>query len=908
MLTRTGRVAINTLSNYLRFGTMFLVFMFMTPVMIRGFGADDYGIWTLVFSVTGFFGLFDLGFGTASVKYIAQLSGSKDHERRDRLVGTLSASYIVLALVSALVALALSPFLDGILGLSGAQAAKARILYWILVFRSAVLYLPLSLFRHILYGRQKIWLVNSIQAFTTAAYGIGTVLALRAGGGIIAVAWVNFGVMILEHVLYIVPVLVSKDRPRISPRLADRGEFGEVTSVSMFSFLINLAVLIQMRTDSFIINAIVANPLRAVAVYSVATKIGEYYLLMIKQFGNAISPLVAELKGKGEEGKIRFLLTTGTKYAFLPATVIGVFLLATARPLLLAWVGPDFSAAAAPLIVTVCAIMLTVPEMMASAVLTMTGHHRMTGKAAIAGMLLNVGFSIVFVSMMGIVGAAFGTLAACIIIDLGIILPRVLKLYRIGVPEYAARVIPSVLIPGLVDLAITRLALRFFHPDTLLSLGFAALPGAAACLVIFWFLFVDSAEKELFMHAIKKSGRFQSDGLPRGTAGEDSGGPSEPPYTGDLRISLHWLREDKDWDKVADQDIFVPRGLDPFAGMGYQQAVWRNILGGPASLRLDLQATDGENSSMCTDEAYFVLAEDKSRFGRIRTIRTIDYHATSMDLYCVSRKGGLRVWDALLESRGDIGFETGASLICLYKLADSCATDLEDRLIARKVPYTKQVFNRNFHIRLPEDIDEYWKSKSSKSLYNIRRSERLLSEVTGHSLLTRHFSADDLGSPEGAKALGAFLDLLYRWAEDRAATGEDLSPSAIAAYHRAIFSAWTRDKTMELLVLVSDGKILAGQVNVLRPGRLIVTVMAYDKEHFRFSPGRILFRNFLSVSHARGIRLVELGGEGEDWKKEWATHDVPVWSIRFPIGGWKDALWSLKRNLASLSGRHRRRR
>ncbi len=907
MLTRTGRVAINTLSNYIRFGTIFIVFLLMTPVMMQGFGTQEYGIWTLVFSVTGFLGLFDLGFGTASVKFIAQLSGSGELEQRSRLTGTLMTVYLALAVLSGLAALAISPFLDGILGLSGGQAEKARFLYWILVFRSAVLYLPLSLFRHILFGKQKIWLVNAIQVVSTAVYGIGTVLVIRAGGGIIAVAWVNLAAMVLEHILYAIPVLAMKDRPRILPNVASRGEFKDISSVSMYSFLVNLIVLVQMRTDPFIINALVADPLRAVAIYSVATKIGEYYLLMVKQFGNSISPLVAELKGKGEEGKIRFLLTAGTKYAFLPATLLGVFLVAAARPLILAWVGPEYAQAALPLIVTVCVVMLTVPEMIASTILTMTGHHRMNGRAAVLAMILNVGFSIAFVSMLGIVGAALGTLVACLIVDIGIIMPKALKLYRIRIPDYLYRLLPSVIVPGLSDLAITRLIMNLTHPARLPALALAAIPGAMVCLALFWFVFVDSTERELFVRAFRRAGKqAESDRDDRDT----------------VAMSMLWLRSEEQWlafresgsqgveDHAGTSDDSV---LDPFASRSYQHAVWKNILGKPPAIRFGFRVSSrdisigAEESSVApaADGAYFAVCEETRKFGTMRIVRTMDYHATGLDLFPQGRKAGFSAWDSLLDARGEIGFETGASLMSLYKLTDESASALEQRLSTRKIPYSKQVFNKNFHILLPDDIEVYWKTKSSKALYNIRRSERLLSAETGKPLRTVRYSSAELEESPGAAVFGAFLVLLLRWAENRAEGSADLPPSEILSFRQDAFSGWIRDDAMELYVLLSGNEVLAGQINVFRSDRIVVNAMSYDQDYARFSPGRILFRNFLTLSHERGIRLIELGGEGEDWKKEWSTHDEPVWSVSFPIGGWKDALWSLSRSLKSLRPRRR---
>ena len=74
MLTRTAQVAMNTLTNYARFAILLIVSFVLVPCMIRNLGRDDFGLWSLTFSLLGFFGLLDFGIGTTVVKYVAEYS------------------------------------------------------------------------------------------------------------------------------------------------------------------------------------------------------------------------------------------------------------------------------------------------------------------------------------------------------------------------------------------------------------------------------------------------------------------------------------------------------------------------------------------------------------------------------------------------------------------------------------------------------------------------------------------------------------------------------------------------------------------------------------------------------------------------------------------------------------------
>ena len=83
----TGSI-LGTVSFVLRIG----ISLYMTPFMIRSFGGELYGLWMLVASFTGFYGLFDFGLATAVKRFLSRALGQKDYEEANKV---FNASLIV---------------------------------------------------------------------------------------------------------------------------------------------------------------------------------------------------------------------------------------------------------------------------------------------------------------------------------------------------------------------------------------------------------------------------------------------------------------------------------------------------------------------------------------------------------------------------------------------------------------------------------------------------------------------------------------------------------------------------------------------------------------------------------------------------------------------------------------------
>ena len=491
----TRRVALNTAASYVQIVVAMGVQLTLIPLIIGHVGKEDYGLWVLTFSVMSFLGLLDFGLAPGVVKYVAQAKGSGDVARRNRMLSTLGVIYGGLAVASLLGLLVLATVYGAAFDLPEATRPRAVALLLILGARTWAVGLPLSLFRGVLFGDQRIYLINLFQIIASLLLGVGVWTVLSLGHGLLAMAWVNVGAMAVEHVLYLVFAFKVMPDLRISWRLFDRSLLGEAVSFGAFQFIVMVSGLVLFRTDILIIQICLS--LSAVALYSVPLKIAEYAMMMIKQFVKVLTPIAAQLKGSGDEAGLRVLLITGARFALAPAAMIATGAWTLGEEALILWVGPSFAESAPVLVTLTTALALSVPQLIISGVFTMTGRHRFTAAASLAAMSLNLVASLTLVWPLGITGVALGTLSAAAIVDATLVVGAAGRSLSLGFPRYAARIFLPALVPALLQAGITLGIKALLPPPNLFVLVLEAVPGALAFVGLFWFVFLDAEEKQM---------------------------------------------------------------------------------------------------------------------------------------------------------------------------------------------------------------------------------------------------------------------------------------------------------------------------------------------------------------------------------------------------------------------------
>src|SRR5436190_19548274 len=119
----------NVGSSWCALGVNILVGIFLSPYILHRLGDEAFGLWVLIFSVTGYYGLFDLGIRSSIVRYVAKYSATDDYEQLNRLVNTAMFSYAAVGLLALLVTFCGSFYVNSIFRITGNFVSTARLLF-----------------------------------------------------------------------------------------------------------------------------------------------------------------------------------------------------------------------------------------------------------------------------------------------------------------------------------------------------------------------------------------------------------------------------------------------------------------------------------------------------------------------------------------------------------------------------------------------------------------------------------------------------------------------------------------------------------------------------------------------------------------------------------------------------------
>jgi O-antigen/teichoic acid export membrane protein len=61
---------------------------FLSPFILHRLGDDAFSLWVLVFSLTGYYGLLDLGIRASIIRYVAKFAATEDEEQLARFLST----------------------------------------------------------------------------------------------------------------------------------------------------------------------------------------------------------------------------------------------------------------------------------------------------------------------------------------------------------------------------------------------------------------------------------------------------------------------------------------------------------------------------------------------------------------------------------------------------------------------------------------------------------------------------------------------------------------------------------------------------------------------------------------------------------------------------------------------------
>jgi len=461
-------------SGWFSLGVNILVGIFLSPFILHRLGNTAYGAWILVFSVTGYYGLFDLGIRSSIVRYVSTYTATNDTEGVSRLINTALAVYTAIGVAAILTTLVLSDFLQALFRMPSGFLPTARLLF-LMVGTAVALGFPAGVFTGILEGLNRFYFVNVTNLVSTLLRALLIVLALQYGYGLLAVALVTVTLPLLSATVR--GVIALRVLPlRFGWKYVDRSAFSEMARFSGVSFILLIAYKLRFKADEVVVSTMLS--VAAVTYFSIGDRLVDYTAEVVSSLAQMFVPMSGESSAKGDTQQLRTILIAGNRACAFIVFPITATLIILGKSVITAWVGAAYARACYPVMVTLL-IPSTFAFAQAASPRILFGMAQRRGLVWVTGMeaVANLILSVVLIRPLGIFGDALGTAIPLTCTTLFFMPRHLCRILNVRIGFYLRQAYTLPLLLCLPTIAMLLLMRRWFFARTYLQVVFQILIG-----------------------------------------------------------------------------------------------------------------------------------------------------------------------------------------------------------------------------------------------------------------------------------------------------------------------------------------------------------------------------------------------------------------------------------------------
>jgi O-antigen/teichoic acid export membrane protein len=426
-------IARNVLSQYVVLGVNMALGLVMLPFNVAHLGQSAYGLWVLVTSVTTYFDVLEMGYGSSQVKFTAQYRARRDAQALNEVTSTLFFLFVGIAVLKYALAVGVAFSVGYWFNLDAQQSRVGRDIL-LIVGVAVATSLPFSVFGSITNGFQRYHLNNVIFIVTTIATAITNVVVLLLGYGIVELVAATTVVRLLSLFAYRRSAYKAFPLLRIRWANVRKARLKEVTAFSAYLLVIDIANKVSYTADAVVIGAVMSTA--AVAVYSVGQRLAVTIGRLTRVLSEKLFPTIVDTASLDRRDRLQLLFVQGTRLSLAMVIPLSAFIALLAQPLVLAWVGPRFAESVPIVQILALVVAIKVGTMTSQSMLKGTENHRFLAASTAAASIANLGLSIVLAHRYGLIGVAMGTLIPAVIVLMFVVFPMACRV--VGLPVWMA--------------------------------------------------------------------------------------------------------------------------------------------------------------------------------------------------------------------------------------------------------------------------------------------------------------------------------------------------------------------------------------------------------------------------------------------------------------------------------------
>jgi O-antigen/teichoic acid export membrane protein len=478
-------VALNLVSNQVGFLLPALITFFLSPFVVHALGDELYGLWSLVVSFSGHYGLLTLGVQSAATRYVAHAAGARDAGTLNRYVNAGFLLLLPAAILACLAGSILALFLEPLFHIRPEDLSPGGLACVLMALTTGVTFAT-AIFSSILAAFQRFDSLNIVKVSSTIVRSLFTVWLLFEGHGIVALAVLSLVIAAASGLGFAGLARLQCPGWKLSRSAVDRSSVKTLLVFGGKSLVGTAALALIYQTDLFVIGLFLGT--EEITMYSLASTLLFYVLQFVNSIVHVLDPYATERFARGGVALVRDLFVEGSAFVYVLGGIVVGSALAFSNSFFAIWIDPEHAAAG-----TILAI-LVVPQFFDMG--ARFGHSFLVGMASIgtfnavtlAGGVLNLVLSLAFVRIWGIEGVAVGRLIPMVLVNSVWFIPYISRVLGIR----ASRICRGSVAPGLLVAVVAwgagSAVQKVVVPAGWGSLAFCCSATLVASALVSWFV------------------------------------------------------------------------------------------------------------------------------------------------------------------------------------------------------------------------------------------------------------------------------------------------------------------------------------------------------------------------------------------------------------------------------------
>lgn len=419
--------------NWCSRGVGIVTALLVTPIVISSLGKPGFGMWALIQSFSGYYGLVNLGLGSALQRFFSRDLSLGDDKSVQKTVTSAIAFFTISGIVVMTAATLLSETAATFFNIDPNKEDTFSHVILLCAFAVVTDFFG-AVYNSMLTSKERFDLANLLGVSQQVLQAIAIITVLQFSPTLYSLALVICVKSVIFQIIRL--VIVKRLYPGISFRVRWSG-FARIKELLLFgtsTVLITISNMLRMRIG----NAVLAKTtgLDAVAIFNLATTIVQQMNSTIATSLSVLNPRLTHLHTQDQTVELQKLFRGSIFISSTMACFFGMLILVVGERFVLLWVGPDFLSSVPILHVLTVGYVFALAQNPSWNLMFALAKHHVMARIVLVETFFVIGIGIWLSRSYGAIGFAWATTGLMLVTKIFIHAPYAAHISNLSIKSY----------------------------------------------------------------------------------------------------------------------------------------------------------------------------------------------------------------------------------------------------------------------------------------------------------------------------------------------------------------------------------------------------------------------------------------------------------------------------------------